>query len=663
MDTLIKINKDVMAAVFPTVTQYQSSLEDLNRWWDKVALVGKINSLNVPQSLLTNMLDTKDEFVELQGVLIENLYAEQVQQIRRKQRSIAQTLIDIPNRNLFERTADVGFLATDASIVRFLNTPQACAAQLSDIQQHMAEYAAKYTVYDDIMLFDSNGRLAARMNKDVTEQLGTDPAIEELLDSRLNYIEICRFSPVCPHKPVSSLFFAPVKDPDGNTVLGVLCLSFKLEDEMASLFNDLNDGSGMVMALLDDTGKVIESSHTGVLPKSEKLPQTHQEQLISLNGQLYYCTCAPTRGYQGYMGLLWQGCALMPFSLSLEQCLGADNGQAELDVPHWQGFSATLSDIQKRSKIVTDDLDLVVLNGCIAAARKDADEFIPILEEIRQIGRQMQAIFSCSVSQLMTTALTTHYNALSTQAALAIDIMDRNLYERANDCRWWALTEQFIQTLSTASPSIDAKYEMSTLLAYINGLYTVYTGIYVYDKTGAIIAVSSSTLNSWLTTQAQAQSQWRSVLSLRSSQQYCVSDFHCSDYYQQRPTYIYNAAIRHDHGVIGGIGLVFDSETEFRQMLDDVLNNGPTERVGVYVDRNGQVISASSGAPWQVGDQLMLPADILRCQSGSQGAGMYTLDNQQYVMGFAVSKGYREYKAEANSSDDIIALMIERNQS
>jgi hypothetical protein len=24
-------------------------------------------------------------------------------------------------------------------------------------------------------------------------------------------------------------------------------------------------------------------------------------------------------------------------------------------------------------------------------------------------------------------------------ASLAINIMDRNLYERANDCRWWAL--------------------------------------------------------------------------------------------------------------------------------------------------------------------------------------------------------------------------------
>ena len=80
------------------------------------------------------------------------------------------------------------------------------------------------------------------------------------------------------------------------------------------------------------------------------------------------------------------------------------------DVQRWQGFSPALSNIRHKAKIVTEDLDLVVLNGRIAAARSDADEFIPILEEIRQIGRQMQTIFTDSVSQLMNTALNTHYD-------------------------------------------------------------------------------------------------------------------------------------------------------------------------------------------------------------------------------------------------------------
>jgi len=653
-------NNNALAVVFPSVVKHQTNLLNLNRWWDKVALVGKINSLNVPQSLLANMLDTKGEFADLQELLIENLLAEQLQQVGRKHRSMARTLIDIPNRNLFERTADVGFLATDARFVNFLKA-QHNAADTQRIVQHMQEYAAKYSVYDDVILLDPQGSVRARMNNAVAEQLGTDPVVQHLISSGKDYVEVCRYSALCPHKTIASLFLAPVRDPHSNELLGVLCLSFKLEDEMTSLFADLDDGSGLVMALLDARGKVLVASDQSLLARGELVATNGQDSLITLNNHQYFCTVAPTRGYQGYVGLSWQGCVLMPLSKPLEH--QADDIVAQQDVTLWQGFSATLSNIQRRSRVVTDDLDLVVLNGRIAAARTDADEFIPILEEIRQIGRQMQGIFSRSVRQLMTTALTTHYNSLSAQAALAIDIMDRNLYERANDCRWWALTETFTRELAAADISPQAAQSMSDILAYINNLYTVYQGIYVYDKNGRIIAVSNPGLKEWQGTQATEQSFWQSVMSLTDTQQYAVSAFHPCDYYQQRPTYIYNAAIRSENRVVGGIGLVFDSEPEFRQMLDEVLHNADAKRMGVFVERSGKVISASSNAPWQAGEHITLPADIVSHRSGEQGAGIYTLEGQQYVVGFAVSKGYREYKTTDGYSNDILALMVEQNST
>ncbi len=660
MEILSTKNNNALAVVFPSVVKHQTNLLNLNRWWDKVALVGKINSLNVPQSLLANMLDTKGEFADLQELLIENLLAEQLQQVGRKHRSMARTLIDIPNRNLFERTADVGFLATDARFVNFLKA-QHNTADTQRIVQHMQEYAAKYSVYDDVILLDPQGSVRARMNNAVVEQLGTDPVVQQLISSGKDYVEVCRYSALCPHKTIASLFLAPVRDPHSNELLGVLCLSFKLEDEMTSLFADLDDGSGLVMALLDARGKVLVASDQSLLARGELVATNGQDSLITLNNHQYFCTVAPTRGYQGYVGLSWQGCVLMPLSKPLEH--QADDIVAQQDVTLWQGFSATLSNIQRRSRVVTDDLDLVVLNGRIAAARTDADEFIPILEEIRQIGRQMQGIFSRSVRQLMTTALTTHYNSLSAQAALAIDIMDRNLYERANDCRWWALTETFTRVLAAADIPPQAAQSMSDILAYINDLYTVYQGIYVYDNSGRIIAVSNPGLKEWQGTQATEQSLWQSVMSLTDTQQYSVSAFHPCDYYQQRPTYIYNAAIRSDNRVVGGIGLVFDSEPEFRQMLDEVLHNADAKRMGIFVERSGKVISASSNAPWQAGEHITLPADIISHRSGEQGAGIFTLEGQQYVVGFAVSKGYREYKTTDGYSNDILALMVEQNSS
>ena len=98
-------------------------------------------------------------------------------------------------------------------------------------------------------------------------------------------------------------------------------------------------------------------------------------------------------------------------------------------------------------------------------------------------------------------------------------------------------------------------------------------------------------------------------------------------------------------------------------MLDEVLHNADAKRMGGFVERSGKVISASSNAPWQAGEQITLPADIANHRSGEQGAGIYTLEGQQYVVGFAVSKGYREYKTTDGYSNDILALMVEQNSS
>ncbi|GGF68397.1 cache domain-containing protein [Alteromonas lipolytica] len=660
MDILNTRNSTHLRAVFPTLTEHQNNLTNLNRWWDKVALVGKINSLNVPQSLLSNMLETKAEFAELQELLIDNLLSEQIQQVGDKYLAMAQTLIDIPNRNLFERTADVGFLATDANIIAFLQSAQIHPADTESMQQHLLEYAAKYSVYDDVILFDNNGSVKARMNTAVAAQLGIDPVVFDVLNGEQEYVEICRYSSICPQKRLSSLFLAAVKDPESGERLGVLCLSFKLEDEMATLFAELNDYSGTIMSLLDEKGNVLVSTDSSLAGSDIRIRAKEQLQLVSFANHQYFCTVAPTRGYQGYTGLNWQGCVLIPFSKTIEQPVSQSQTNDD-DVNRWQGFSATLSGIQRRAKIVTDDLDLVVLNGRIAAARSDADEFIPILEEIRQIGRKMQSIFSRSVSQLMSTALNTHYNTLGSQATLAIDIMDRNLYERANDCRWWALTEHIVRLLSAGECHDSETNQLTAILAYINGLYTVYTGIYVYNSHGTVVAVSQPALQAYVGTTVPEETNWRGVLGLNSTQQYVVSGFNNAEYYEQRPTYIYNAAVLDNGRAVGGIGLVFDSEPEFQHMLNDVLKPHGAKRMGLFIDRHGKVISGSDNSLWQAGDQLALPASLLQQEKGNQGAGIYVLQDQEYVIGYAVSKGYREYKTDDGYSNDVIALILEKN--
>lgn len=659
-DTLLSDNRTDFFNFFSSIFKYQTHLASLNTWWDKVSLVGKINSLNVPQSLLGNMLETKSEFAELQETLIDNLLSEQLEQCYLKNLRIAQTLVNIPNRNLFERTADVGFLATDVEVVKALESDALSDDALNSMRHRLNEYAAKYSVYDEIILLDVNGNSRVSMSGDGELTNYVDPIIGEVLSENQEYWEICRYSSLMPNKSLSSLFLAPVKSLTTNKNVGVLCLSFKLHDEMTSLFNEMDDGAGCIFCLLDHKGYVLVSSDTDALPVASALKLADEHQIISLNGQRYLASFAKTQGYQGYIGLGWIGCSLLP--LLNEETVETNQSDSMNETSHWKGFSPVLSDIRSRARIVTDDLDLVVLNGRIAAARSDADEFIPILEEIRNIGRQMQDIFSSSVSRLMDTALVTRYGALEFQAAQSIDIFDRNLYERANDCRWWALTSLFVEYLSTSNKSRQSSHAVHEVLSYINSLYTVYSGIYLYDASGKICAVSNEGFHQWRNQTVSEQSNWKGVLSLTDSQQYCVSKFQPSQYYNDQGTYIYNAAIRHNQKVLGGIGLVFDSKPQFQAMLDDVLAGTSLRRHGIFVDRSGNIVGASRHAPWRIGNTIALPKDILHVENGVQGSGIYKIEGDDFIVGYACSKGYREYKTSDGYSNDVISVIFEANK-
>ena len=58
--------------------------------------------------------------------------------------------------------------------------------------------------------------------------------------------------------------------------------------------------------------------------------------------------------------------------------------------------------------------------------------------------------------------------------------MDRNLYERANDCRWWALDPVLLR-LTETPPGEPRRQGLEKILAYINGLYTVYSNLLLFD--------------------------------------------------------------------------------------------------------------------------------------------------------------------------------------
>lgn len=638
------------------VLQYEQKLTELDNWWSKVSLIGKINSLRLGSTILDSMDQTKKRFTELQQILIDNLLLEQTKKTLLTDKASCQIAIDVLIRNLFERTADIGFLATDSQIRSFLAEP--CAEAVDAMQQHLANYVSYYSVYQDVVLVSPDGQIQLRLDPSQPQKNSSDPLLQQCLQHPQQFSETFRYSDLQPGQKQSLIYAQAVLSEHGS-VLGVLCLCFKFEDEITNIFNNLlPEHSQSILLLQSEDGSTVFSSAPDRLDPQLSKGRQQQLALRKAENRDYLLSFAQTQGYQGYFGPAWQTQIWTPLqSLSNQQ----HSSQHELEIDNLKLFPE-LFHIHRSSLQVNDELSLIVLNGVISAARNDAVEFVPVLDAIRGIGKEIHQVFSHSVEELAYTVLHSQLEELVILARQALDIMDRNLYERANDCRWWAHNKKF--QLLLQNPDLEKQQEAAKELSYINDLYTVYSNIYLYDAAQNIVCCARE--QSEKLTLMPVNSGATDCLLLQSPHLYAVSVFEPSVLYQQQATYIYHAPIFTDVATgkaQGGIALVFDSAPQFSAMLLDILPKNEqgeikTDFSACFIDEKGKVLSSSCAELWPVGHVLPLSGELFQTAQQEPVSRYVQIQNKSYWLALAYSKGYREYKLSDGYHNPIYCCVL-----
>lgn len=638
------------------VLQYEQKLTELDNWWSKVSLIGKINSLRLGTTILDSMDQTKKRFTELQQILIDNLLLEQTKKTLLTDKACSQIAIDVLIRNLFERTADIGFLATDSQICNFLAEPSPEAVDA--LQQHLTNYVSYYSVYQDVVLLSPDGQILLRLDQSQTQKYSRDPLVQQCLQQPQQFSETFRYSDLQPEQKQSLIYAQAVLSEQG-IALGVLCLCFKFDDEITTIFKNLQpEHSQSILLLQAEDGSTVFSSDTEMLPSQQTAGRQQQLGLRKVEGRDYLLSFAQTQGYQGYFGPAWQTQIWTPVKSLSNQ---PESTQQKLDIHNLKLFPE-LFNIHRSSLQVNDELSLIVLNGVISAARNDAVEFVPVLDAIRGIGKEIHQVFSHSVEELAHTVLHSQLEELVMLARQALDIMDRNLYERANDCRWWAHNKKFQQLLR--QPDAEKRQEAAKELAYINDLYTVYFNIYLYDKTQRILCCARD--NTEQLQQMPDNSGAADCLVLNTAHQYAVSAFEASAVYQQQSTYIYHAPVFTDTTTgkaQGGIALVFDSAPQFSAMLRDILPKNEhgevkTDFAACFIDEKGAVLASSTTELWPTGQNMPLPVELFRSAKLQPVSQRVTLQGQPYWLALAYSKGYREYKTSDGYDNPLYCCVL-----
>ncbi|GAA4011191.1 chemotaxis protein CheW [Actimicrobium antarcticum] len=651
------------------VAKCEQALHEVNLMWHMIESSARMNCPREAGTILPTMAATRARFRQLEEELVINLAREKLRNAHAALATTAGYIIEIVVRNLFERTADVGFLATDRELCLFV---AGITSDTDAVRRRLCAYRDKYTVYDEIILLDTSGRVLVQLDPQSALDSSRDALIARTLVCD-TYVETFRASDLCPDKRNALIYSRRLCHPDTGAVIGVLCLSFAFEEEMGRIFSTHGDpGDRSNMLLLDGDNRVIASADTYWMPLGTLVPVNASDVpgLMMFGGREYLVCTISSQGYQGYPGPAgWQGQVMIPVDIAFggKQATLLDQLAPALAngvLSHAHAFCPPLFGIMRAADSASETIRRVVWNGQVMTTGQDAGlgRLKTILEQISETGARSNALFAESIRDLFDTVLASGLRDTEFVTHLLVDLLDRNLYERANDCRWWALTPELRRLLAVTQRSAGDIDNMTRILATINGLYSVYTCLFVYDRNGMIIASTGEGIGTTIDAVSLGQ-----VTALRTGQDYYVSPFEPSTLYGDMPTYVYHAAIRHpdrDTEVIGGIGIVFDAGPEFSAMLCGGLG-GKTETQAdtraFFVDRRG-VIIASTDPSRPVGGTLDVDSSFLAPGSGCSTSRIVTHDGSYALVGCTASHGYREFKvSDAYSGDasaDVIAVVI-----
>jgi len=636
----------------PAVVGYRERLATLQGAWDSLALLSHLSDDG------TNLSNTREAFESLAADLVTHLETETHKKALLAARARAQVAIDILVRNLFERTADIGFLAADDDIRAYASAALSDGTEKESLgaasnsshrsmQQRLAEYVSKYSVYQNVILLSPEGRVLLQLDGGQAPAASRDPLISATLATD-GYVETFRRTDLVPEARRALIYSQRVAD-DGR-VLGVLCLCFRLEDECEGIFARLrNQTDWTVLALLDANNEVIISSDTQQMPVGAKPAADETGNLLRFAGREFLSVTCKAQPYQGYAGPAWRGQVMIPLDRAFEAQEGSEGASCAAEVladlrATATRFSAALREIPRKADAVQRDLNRSVWNGSVRlslGAGSNGTFAKALLREISNMGRKTQDVFERSIEELHETVVSSVLHDSRFLASLAIELLARNFYERANDCRWWALNGTLSGRLSGVEGCTDEA--VTQLLRHINSLYTVYHAIVLFDSQRRIVATSRPEYDAMLG--VVIDETWASdALGASGTQAYGVSEFHPSPLYDGRPTYIFAAAIRGAGGrASGGIAVVFDTAPQLSAMLQDSIpkdDSGQPQAgcTAVFLDRDLRILACSNPA-----------IDVARLgwvrESARTGeAQVMRIGDEYHSVGAKRDTGYREYE-------------------
>lgn len=234
---------------------------------------------------------------------------------------------------------------------------------------------------------------------------------------------------------------------------------------------------------------------------------------------------------------------------------------------------------------------------------------------------------------------------LSDLAMMNIDVIDRNLYERSCDVRWWATDSSVVDALT--HNTLEAREHASKRLGVILDSYTVYFDIVLCNLDGKVVANGRKAKFHSIGSD-QSNTQWfKSAVGTSDGTQFGFQNVHRSSTLAGgQPVLVYSCGVREEGdakgNLIGVIGIVFNWEALGQTVVcNTLISDTEKARTRVcIVDASGLVLADSEK---QIGRETLKLPDQNKLFAGKKNHVVTKYNGELTLISHAFSPGFETY--------------------
>ncbi|MEM9420566.1 MAG: cache domain-containing protein [Planctomycetota bacterium] len=344
----------------------------------------------------------------------------------------------------------------------------------------------------------------------------------------------------------------------------------------------------------------------------------------------------------------------------------ADNHSPEHIAELAENLMDGLEEAVKQIDKVNDETRMLSFNASIEAARAGGSSgkaFGIVATAIRELSERTAGVAQTMSSQAsgVTTELRSSLDALSkdvrgirlTDLALTnIDLIDRNLFERSCDVRWWATDSSLVDALSAPEQDEDKLAYASKRLGVILSAYTIYHDLVLADADGNVVANGKPRKYASQGANVSDKVWFRDAMASGSGEDYAFETLHESPLIDGERTLAYSCAVRtggEAHGrVLGVLGILFDWDSLAQTIVHEV--SLPADEKArtrcCIVNDEGMILADTEGQMLKQKVPLQNPSRIL---TKDNHFVMENYDGKPSVIAHAYAPGYEGYSTGFHS--------------